>query len=204
MRSVLVSLALLVAAPAIASDPPAPGAHGTPAPAATRPKPRMQPRPAPPPARMTDEECRVWARELSFARSVADHDAQAFAEHLHPQAAFGTGQPQPTRGREAIAREWAGLIRGDQVTVHWYPTRTTIPAAGGPADVAWSSGPSLFEHLDPAAPQRYSIGAFHSVWHRGDDGVWRVLFDDGVPGRPAGEAEVAAFHAGRVATCPQG
>ena len=51
-------------------------------------------------------ECAVWQRELSFAGSVADHDATAFAEHLHPQAVFGVSG-KPTRGREAITREWA-------------------------------------------------------------------------------------------------
>ena len=132
---------------------------------------------AAPSLRLSADECAVWARELSFARSVADHDAAAFAAHLEPQAAFGASQAEPTRGRDAIARRWAGIIDGKRFNLAWYPTRTTI---GGVADIAWSSGPSLFEDPDPKAAQRYRIGAFHSVWHRGADGVWRVLFDDGV------------------------
>lgn len=63
------------------------------------------------PGTMRQAECAVWQRETSFARSVADHDAAAFAEHLHPDAAFGVSGT-PTRGREAITREWAGLIEG--------------------------------------------------------------------------------------------
>ena len=66
------------------------------------------PAPAPPQARMTATECEVWARELSFAKSVADHNAAAFAEHVHPDAAFGVERAVPTRGREAIATQWAG------------------------------------------------------------------------------------------------
>ncbi|HEY0505007.1 MAG TPA: DUF4440 domain-containing protein [Lysobacter sp.] len=163
---------------------------------------------SPPPlptARMSAVECEVWARELSFAQSVADHDATAFAAHLDTHAAFGASLAEPTRGRDAIARRWAGLIDGRRVKLSWYPTRTTVAASGsdGVADVAWSSGPSLFEDTDPKAPHRYRIGAFHSVWHRGGDGAWRVLFDDGVEPRPASEAEVAAFRAGRQAACPQ-
>lgn len=159
----------------------------------------------PPQARMSAAECEVWARELSFAQSVADHDASAFAAHLDPAAAFGASQPEPTRGRDAIARRWAGIVEGKRVKLSWYPTRTTIAAsnAGGVGDIAWSSGPSLVEDTDPKAPQRYRIGAFHSVWRRGADGVWRVLFDDGVEPRPAGEADVAAFRDGRRAACPQ-
>lgn len=150
---------------------------------------------------MTQAECEVWARELSFAQSVADHDAAAFASHLDQDAAFGASLAQPTRGRDAIARQWAPVVEGKQVKLSWYPTRTTI---GSVPDVAWSSGPALFESPDPKAPQRYRIGGFHSVWHRGADGVWRVMFDDGIEPVPATDEQVAAFHAGRQSVCPQG
>ena len=162
--------------------------------------PPTVPAPSPPPV-LTDAECEVWARELSFAQSVADHDAAAFADHIHTEAAFGSSRAQPMRSRATIAEGWADIVAGNGVALHWYPTRVTIAGEG---DIAWSSGPSVFESLDPAAPQRYMLGGFHSVWHRGDDGTWRVLFDDGIPSRPATAADVAAFHAARQEACPQG
>ncbi|MFD0740504.1 DUF4440 domain-containing protein [Lysobacter koreensis] len=184
-------LALLIAGSALAQTPPA----------------------APAAAKLSADECAVWAREMSFAQSVADHDAAAFAAHLHPDAAFGASRAEPTRGRDAIARRWAGIVEGKAVGLEWYPTRTTIgaggavdaaaAAAGGAGDVAWSSGPSLLEDRDPATKQRYSIGGFHSVWLRGGDGVWRVLFDDGIEQKPATDAEVAAFRAARPSACPK-
>ena len=75
--------------------------------------------PAAPAARMTPAECEVWARELSFAQSVADHDAAAFAAHHEPDAAFAADSPQPKRGRELIATRWAGLIEGKQLLLSW-------------------------------------------------------------------------------------
>lgn len=152
---------------------------------------------APAPASsLSAEECTVWQREQSFARSVAEHDAGAFAGHVHENAAFGAGSPEPTRGRDAIVERWAGLIEGKRVLLRWYPTRVTM--APGVGDIAWSSGPSLVEVLDPKAKDKYLLGAFHSVWHKDADGMWRVLFDDGVEPRPATAAEVSAFHAGRA------
>jgi ketosteroid isomerase-like protein len=152
---------------------------------------------APPAApQLSSDECNVWRREQSFARSVANHDAAAFARHIGENAAFGASTPEPTRGREAIAKRWAGLVEGQHVLLRWYPTRVTM--ARGVADTAWSSGPSLIEVLDPQAKDRYLLGAFHSVWHKDADGVWRVLFDDGVEPVPVGAAEVAAFEAGRA------
>jgi ketosteroid isomerase-like protein len=152
-----------------------------------------------PPARMSSAECEVWARELSFAQSVADHDAAAFASHVEPDAAFSAESPQPLRGRDEITRQWSGLIAGKGLLLSWYPTRTTI---GGVPDVASSSGPALYEDLRPGAKQRFHLGAFHSVWHRGQDGVWRVLFDGGQAPVPATKAEAAAFRAGRQVACP--
>ncbi len=151
--------------------------------------------PAPTP-QFTADECAVWQREQSFARSVAEHDAVAFATHVAENAAFGAGTLQPDRGRDAIVKRWAGLIEGKQVALRWYPTRVTM--APGVDDVAWSSGPSLIEVLDPKAKHRYLIGAFHSVWHKDADGAWRVLFDEGVEQRPATAEEARKFEAGRT------
>ena len=149
--------------------------------------------PAPPPA-LSSPECEVWKREMSFARAVADHDATAFAEHLDEHAAFAASRREPQRGRTVIAREWTDIVSGKEGVLEWYPTRVTI---AGRADIAWSSGPSLFEDPTPGAAQRWHIGMYRSVWSRGADGVWRVLFDDGAPARPATDEQVAAFRAGR-------
>jgi ketosteroid isomerase-like protein len=155
----------------------------------------------PPTAVMSAAECEVWARELSFAKSVADHDAAAFAEHVEQDAAFAAENPQPLRGREKITTQWGGIIQGKNLLLSWYPTRTTI---GGVADIASSSGPALFEDVRPGAKQRYRLGAFHSIWHRGADGTWRVLFDGGQEPVAATEAEAAAFRSARQTTCPRG
>lgn len=182
--AVLLALSFAVAGSVSAADAPSPN--------------------APPSAVMTDAECAVWAREMSFARAVAEHDVQAFADHVAEGAAFGASEARPTRGRAAIVRQWAGILDGKQVRLEWYPTRNTMAGGGDVGDIAWSSGPALTEVLVPGAKQRFLLGSFRSVWHRDADGAWRVLFDDGVPPRPATEAEAAAFRAARPGQCPRG
>ena len=128
------------------------------------------------------DACVVWARESGFAQSVADHDAAAFAAYLHPDAVFVDGSA--TRGAEAIAAEWAGLVEGNGVLLRWYPDAVDVGANGA---IALSRGPYWMEN--PAAPpeKRYRRGRFISTWLRGDDGEWRVVFDGG-----AGDAPVPA------------
>ena len=162
---------------------------GTPAPAASSAGPALSP-----------TECAVFARELSFARSVAEHDAKAFADHVGQDAAFDAGGATPTRGRAAVVQAWTPLVIGTGVRLEGYPTRTTVAGTG---DLAWSTGPALIERLAPDAKQRYLLGEFRSVWHRDADGAWRVLFDDGAPPHPATDAEAAAFRAARPAQCPR-
>lgn len=146
------------------------------------------------------EECAVWDRELSFADSVARHDATAFAAHIEPGAVFGAGADARSRGREAIVERWRRIIEGKQLTIEWYPSQTIV---GGVEGIAWSEGPALVI-TDPGLPgEAYQLGRFRSVWRRGEDGVWRVLFDGGDEPRPATTEEALAFRAGRRDTCPQ-
>lgn len=151
-----------------------------------------------PPTPYDVARCEVWARELSFAQSVADHDPAAFAAHLHPFAVFGVTREPPLRGDREIAEAWKGIVDGSAVELWWYPDRVN---AGGDADIVASSGPALYRNVKTGA---YRIGRFSSVWQRGEDGVWRVVFDDGLEQQPADAAQVAAFHAGRVVACPPG
>ena len=155
---------------------------------------------APPAPGFSAEECAVWQRELAFAETVERHDAKAFAAFLHPDAVFHASSPTPQRGRDAILQRWAKIIDGTGLKLSWYPTSVVI---GGEGNIAMSSGPALYESPDPKEAGKATLGGFQSTWHKGADGVWRVLFDDGIEAQPATEAEVAAFRAGRKA-CPRG
>lgn len=154
-----------------------------------------------PEPKLSASECEVWARELGFARSVAEHDSDAFAGFIAAGAVFGAKRPQPRRGRDAVVAAWAGIVSGKDLRLSWYPRMVAI---GGEPDIAYSSGPALYENLTPDAKQRFLIGEFQSIWHRDADGAWRVLFDDGINPRPASDGEIAAFNAGRREACPQG
>jgi ketosteroid isomerase-like protein len=141
--------------------------------------------------------CQVWQRELSFARSVADHDPVAFAGFLAANTAFGVSR-EPTVGREAVTREWQGIIDGTALRLEWYPAVVTV---GGDGRTAYSSGPALYQDPKTGA---YRHGRYGSVWQREQDGEWRMIFDDGIRPEPADAAAVQAFREGRRLVCPRG
>jgi len=132
--------------------------------------------------------CAVWNRELSFARSVADHDGAAFAEHVHAEAVFLDGDGSLLRGRQAVVDGWRPIVEGKKLALSWHPT-TVI--AGADPGVALSRGPYLIEDLRPDAKERFRTGTFQSTWVRGADGVWHVFIDGGTPPPVPATAEQA-------------
>ncbi|BCT91403.1 hypothetical protein LYSHEL_04270 [Lysobacter helvus] len=157
------------------------------------------PKPSPPSPTFSAAECAVWSRELAFADSVKAHDAKAFADFVAADAVFGVGSGDPKHGRAAILEDWVGIIDGSALVLSWYPTAVAI---GGEPDIAYSTGRALLQSPAGKTPKRISTSTFVSTWHRDRDGTWRVLLDGGAAPKPATDADVAAFHAGRMA-CPQ-
>lgn len=156
---------------------------------------------APPAFAATTAECEVWNRELSFAKAVADHDAAAFAEHLLDDSVFIGGNDQPTAGRDAIAKEWAGLVAGQGVALQWYPEHVHV---AGDGRVALSRGPYWMESTGPDGQPHHVAGRFISTWLRDADGTWHVAFDGGggnVP-KAASVEDIERLEAGRKACTP--
>ena len=122
------------------------------------------------------DECAVWRRERSFAKSVESHDAGAFASHLHSGAVFNAGTDGADRGREDIVRSWAGIVEGNAVVLRWRPGIVTI---GGEPRIAISRGPYILQTIKDGAAA-FSVGFYQTVWlFDSKDATWRVLFDGG-------------------------
>jgi hypothetical protein len=141
------------------------------------------------------DECAVWQRELSFARSVERHDAAAFAAHLHAGSVFNAGTTDADRGRDAIVQSWAEIIDGKTIALRWRPGIVQI---GGEPTIAVSRGPYILQRSQNGAPV-FRVGLFQTVWLKDPrDGEWRVLYDgsantgQNVADRAAAEAWVEA------------
>ena len=110
------------------------------------------------------------ATEVAFAKTMADRDLAAFTRFLADETVFFSGERE-LRGAAAVAAAWSGYYEGEAAPFSWAPEAVSVLESG---TLGLSSGP-VFN----AAGER--IATFNSVWRRGADGAWRVVFDRGCP-----------------------
>ena len=112
----------------------------------------------------------VRAAETAFAKTMADRDHAAFTAMLADEAVF-FGSKTILRGRTAVSEGWRPLFEGSQAPFSWAPDKVEVLDSG---TLALSTGPVF----DPGGAR---TGTFNSVWRRGDDDRWRIVFDNGCP-----------------------
>ena len=110
----------------------------------------------------------VRAREIAFAKTMADRDLDAFASFISPEAVFFNGNV-PLEGRDAIVTAWASFFEAETAPFSWHPDVIAVLESG---TLALSSGPVR-------AASGQEVGRFNSIWRKDADGQWRVVFDKG-------------------------
>jgi ketosteroid isomerase-like protein len=111
----------------------------------------------------------VRAAETAFAKSMADRDLEAFAALVDDEAVFfGAGV---LRGKAAVVDDWKKFFKGPQAPFSWEPKEVEVLDSGR---LGISSGPVR-------SPDGKQVGVFNSIWRRGADGKWKVIFDKGCP-----------------------
>lgn len=111
----------------------------------------------------------VRAAETAFAKSMADRDLGAFAAHVDEEAVFFGGKV--LRGKSQVVDDWKKFFEGPSAPFSWEPKEVEVLDSGR---LGISSGPVY-------APDGKQVGVFNSIWRRGADGKWKVIFDKGCP-----------------------
>jgi uncharacterized protein (TIGR02246 family) len=115
------------------------------------------------------------AAEIAFATSVAEHDAERFASFIDEDAVFLGATV--LRGRAAIVQAWSIFFAEDGPSLVWQPDIVEVRPDG----LGLSRGPYTLTTTGEDGRQSSSSGLFTSIWRRGEDGSWKVLFDAGCP-----------------------
>ena len=140
--------------------------------------------------RRASDECAVWRREQSFARSVESHDARASQSFLHAGTVVQRRHaPTPTAAATPSCESWAEIVDGKTIALRWRPGIVQI---GGEPTIAVSRGPYILQRMRDGAPSSASACTRRSGCATRSDGVWRVLFDgSATTSQPMGDRAAA-------------
>lgn len=108
--------------------------------------------------------------ETAFAATMAKRDHERFTSFVADEAVF-FGRRGPLRGKAAVTQAWKEYFDGAQAPFSWEPITVEVLDSG---KLAFTSGPVRDS-------QGRESGTFNSVWRRGTDGSWKVIFDKGCP-----------------------
>ena len=118
-------------------------------------------------------QAEVFASERAFAKSMADRDFAAFGKLIAADTLF-FGNTKVHRGRDAVLAAWKGFFEGPQAPFSWEPDQVEVLDSG---QLALSTGPVR-------DPKGQVIARYNSIWQRGADGRWLIIFDKGSPADP--------------------
>lgn len=109
----------------------------------------------------------VIATEQAFAKSMANHDTQAFLGFLSTDAVFFSGSAI-AHGPAEIVQQWERYIKTRPAPFSWAPDHVEVLASG---NLALSTGPVYSDGR--------VIGRFDSVWRLEGPNSWKIVFDKG-------------------------
>ena len=122
------------------------------------------------------------AAEIAFAASVAEQDAGRFASFIDEDAVFLGATA--LRGREAVVEAWSVFFAEGGPKLEWQPEIVEVRPDG----LGLSRGPYTLTTTTEGGAESSSSGQFMSIWRRGSDGSWKVLFDSGCPADSAADS----------------
>jgi len=115
------------------------------------------------------------ATELAFAATVRDRDLAKFESFLAADAVFIDGD-QALHGKAAIVAAWKSLFAADAPYFEWHPDFSELAGEGR---LGLSRGPWTSRAKGKDGKEVEQHGVFNSIWRRGADGKWKIVFDAG-------------------------
>ncbi len=145
----LCALALIVAAPGLASDKKDRGSAES------------------------KEAQQVRQTELAFAASAAAKDAAKAVTFFDEDIHFFQ-QGKMLNGIEAEKKNWTEMLSNPNLTIHWEPE--IVEASGG---LGYTTGPFEIHVKQADGGEIVMRGRYVTIWRRKPDGSWKAAVDIG-------------------------
>jgi ketosteroid isomerase-like protein len=122
-------------------------------------------------------EAQLLARDREFNDTVQKQRLQGWMSFFAEDAVVPGGKEGPVvTAKAAIERLYAGMFAQPGFQLSWKPLKAEVSRSG---DLGYTYG--LYERTNagPGGKPVRSTGKYCTVWRKGADGSWMVVFDIG-------------------------
>ena len=129
--------------------------------------------PAKPAVNRAEEEKALRETDIAWSAAAAKRDVDATAAFMTDDGEQLPPNAPMAKGRDAVKKEWAGLLGLKDVAIKWEPTMVQVADSG---EIGYTSGTYTFDFTDPKAGKIQDKGKYLEVWKK-VDGKWQCQVD---------------------------
>jgi ketosteroid isomerase-like protein len=116
----------------------------------------------------------VRTADQAWLRAFAGRDTSAAVAAVEPDGSVLAPNAPIATGPDAIRALFAGFYAMPDMNIRWQPSRVAAARSG---DMGYSTGPYELTFTGPQRKQIKDQGKYVTVWHKQDDGTWKVVLD---------------------------
>ncbi len=120
----------------------------------------------------------LLAADRAFAQATAERRLEGWVEAFAEDAIMMRPDEPFSPGLDAVRGYMAGAFADTSWTISWEPELAFVSSAG---DMGYTLGRYRTRGLDAAGAEMLGAGKYVTIWRKGQDGRWRVVFDGGNP-----------------------
>lgn len=119
------------------------------------------------------EEKALREADLGWSAAAEKKDLEAVVGFVTDDATMLPPNAPAAKGKDAVRKEWTGLLGLKDVAVKWQPDTVQVADSG---ELGYTSGTYTLSFTDPKAGKVEDKGKYLEVWKK-VDGKWKCHFD---------------------------
>ena len=120
-----------------------------------------------------EEEKSLRETDIAWSDAAGKKDVDATAAFMTDDGTQLPPNAPMSKGKDAVKKEWAGLLGLKDVAVKWEPTSVQVAESG---EIGYTSGTYTLDFTDPKAGKVSDKGKYLEVWKK-VDGKWKCYLD---------------------------
>ncbi len=112
--------------------------------------------------------------DMAWSKAASAGDLSAIVSFYADDATLLSPNAPVVKGKDAIRKEWDGIMKGFGKTLHWQPTKAEAAKSG---EMGYTIGTYEGTFTPPNGKPVKDKGKYLEVWKKQADGKWKCIAD---------------------------